>query len=180
MEEPWTVSRGPVEANEFDLKKAEAISQLLVRPIALLPSKLGDPIKPFAVGIWTDLRALMKPDVAVTALRRATSAYTHSKRYVFASAQPDSMRHDVDGAAISDVSDEDRLAAQQRFVSLKKSRAEETAATTTKIAPKLNSPENAVPKAAAKVEPPADEPSRADRIRAGLLSRSRPSASSTK
>ena len=118
MTKPWTASRGPITANETDLAKARAINALLLRPIEILPAKVGDPIRPFALGLWNDIRPLLKPDVGITKLRRATGAYLHSKRYFFATAQPDSMRFDVQGNPAEPVSDADRLAAQERYQNL--------------------------------------------------------------
>lgn len=120
MDKPWTESRGPVVANEFDLKKAEAVNKLLSSPIAILPSRLEDPIKPFAIGLWGDIHARLKAGESTTALRRATGAYLHSKRYYFATAQPDSMRHDINGDPIEPVTGSDRIDAQKRFLSLRK------------------------------------------------------------
>ncbi|NKJ35586.1 MULTISPECIES: ProQ/FINO family protein [Rhizobium] len=119
MEEPWTITRDPIVATELDVRKAKAINALLVRPIDILPSKPGEIIRPFALGLWNEIRPLLKPDTPVMALRRATSAFLHSKQYYFASAQPDSMRHDIDGNPIEPLSPEDRLAARQRLTTLK-------------------------------------------------------------
>jgi len=152
MEKLWTARHGPIEANEFDLKRAEAINVLLMRPIGILPAKPGDPIKPFAVGLWNDIRALLRLEVSQTMLRRATAAYTHSKRYLFASAQPDARRHDLDGEPVSDMLPEHRNAAQNRFLKLKGSDPGATVATPA----------------------PAPEPAtttKAEKIRAGFLPR---------
>lgn len=124
MHKSWTVSRGPIAATELDVLKAQAINALLVRPIGILPSKPGDPIRPFAIGLWNKIRPLMKPDVGSTALRRATGTYLHAKRYYFACAQPDSMRHDIDGKPVEPLLAEDRRAAQHRFLSLKRTSIE--------------------------------------------------------
>ncbi|MFA1625566.1 ProQ/FINO family protein [Rhizobium mongolense] len=153
MDKPWTVSHGPIVATEFDVQKAEAISVLLMRPIGILPNKPGDPIRPFALGLFNDIRALAKPDVKATALRRAVGSFVHTKRYYFASAQPGSMRHDIDGKPVEPLSTEDRLVAQRRFLSLKRSNEENSA-----------SP----------LEPPtAAPPSKTEQIRAALLRRDR-------
>lgn len=120
MKKPWTESFGPIKATERDVQKADAINMLLVRPIGVLPEKAGDPIRPFALGLFNDMRALLKPETPMTSLRRAMAAYAHSKRYYFASAQPGSMRHDLSGEPIEPVSEEDRSAAQQRFLELKR------------------------------------------------------------
>jgi ProP effector len=152
MQKLWTESRGVIAAGPNEIGKADAINALLLRPIGLLPRVEGDPIKPFALGVWTEIRMLMKPDVSVTALRRATSAYTHSKRYYLACAQPDAQRHDVDGNPVGPVSDEDRLAAQTVVLSLKAN----------------SSPVETVAAAANDVAP-----SKASLIRASLLGRNR-------
>ncbi|WP_112798945.1 ProQ/FINO family protein [Rhizobium sp. SYY.PMSO] len=150
MEEPWTTNRGPIVATELDVKKAAAINTLLLRPVDILPAKAGDPIRPFALGLWNEIRPLLKPDVPVMSLRRATSAFLHSKRYYYACAQPDSMRHDLAGNPVEPLSTEDRSAAQERL--------------------------NALRQTSAKVEARRDEPpspppavSKAELIRASLL-----------
>lgn len=152
MTKPWTESRGAITAGPADVKKAATINALLIRPLGLLPHADGDPIKPFAIGVWNDIRALLRPDTPVTSLRRATSAYTHSKRYIFACAQPDAHRHDVDGNVISPVSPEDRLAAQLAFERLKNS-------------------SSAAPSPSLKPAATTLESSKADQIRAGILRR---------
>jgi hypothetical protein len=109
---------GPIPAREIDVSKAEAINALLTRPIPILPMKAGDPIRPFALGLWAEIRLLLRPEFSVSMLRRATGAYLHSKRYHLAIAQPDSVRHDIDGTPIGTVSDADSLAAQEKIQSL--------------------------------------------------------------
>jgi len=146
----WTVSRGPITASEYDLKKAQAINALLVRQIGILPVTAGDPIKPFAIGLFDNIRPLLKPDCALVALRRAVGAYVNSKGYNFASAQPDSMRHDIDGQAVEPLSEEARLFAQERFFGMRNDRTAAVAA-----AP----PKNEVPVPRSKAE----------QIRASLL-----------
>ncbi|NEJ73911.1 ProQ/FINO family protein [Rhizobium phaseoli] len=150
MDKPWKISRGPIAATELDVEKATAINMLLIRPVAVLPTKAGDPIRPFAVGLFNELRPLLKPDAGVTTLRRATAAYVHCRRYYFASAQPDSMRHGLEGEPVEPISPEDRLVAQKRFLSLKQSTG------------KAEAPEAPVP-----VPPPLL--SKSEQIRAALL-----------
>ena len=149
MTKPWTYSRGPIAANEYDLVKAGEINALLRQPIDVLPATIGDPIKPFAVGLWNEVRLLLKPDISVTTLRKATGVYIHSKRYFFATAQPDSMRFDLQGKPIEPVSTADRLSAQARYQRIK--RCDLQLDPDADIAPSL--------------------PSKVDRIRAGLLAR---------
>ncbi|MQB34295.1 ProQ/FINO family protein [Agrobacterium rhizogenes] len=157
MTNPWTESRGMIAAAPSDIDKAKAIAALLIQPIDLLPKVVGDPIRPFAIGIWNDLRALLKPDSSVISLRRAVSAYTHSKRYFLACAQPDAFRHDIDGNAVAPNAEEHRMAAQLAFSKLNKSSSDTPA-----------------PPPQPTTESP--EVSRAAQIRAGLLGRSKPKA----
>ena len=157
MDKPWKISRGPIAATELDVEKANAINMLLIRPVGVLPAKSGDAIRPFAVGLFNEFRPLLKPDAGVTTLRRATAAYVHCRRYYFASAQPDSMRHGVDGEPVEALSSEDRLVAQKRFLSLKQNNG------------KVEAPEQPAP-----VPPPLL--SKNEQIRAALLNRKSSSA----
>ncbi|MGV1794780.1 ProQ/FINO family protein [Rhizobium sp. A37_96] len=154
MEEPWTTNRGPIAATELDVKKAAAINSLLLRPIDILPAKAGDTIRPFALGLWNEIRPLLKPDVPVMSLRRSTSAFLHSKRYYYACAQSDSMRHDLAGNPVEPLSAEDRLAAQERLNALRQ-------------APAKSSTHRDEP------APPPPAVSKAELIRASLLGRSK-------
>ena len=113
-----TDSRGPILSASLDVEKAKAITALLNRSIGLLPQAEGDPIKPFAIGIWNDFETLRKSGTSASPLRRAIGAYTHSKRYLFACAQPDAYRHDIYGQPVEPVSESDRLAAQGAFLKL--------------------------------------------------------------
>ncbi|MBD9490449.1 ProQ/FINO family protein [Ensifer sp. ENS11] len=117
MTKSLKVGIGPIPAREVDVSKANVINALLTRPIAVLPTKAGDPIRPFAVGLWNGIRPLLKPEYSVTTLRRATGAYLHTKRYHFSVAQPDSVRHDIDGMPAGEVSEADRLAAREKYKS---------------------------------------------------------------
>ncbi|NRP21566.1 hypothetical protein LPJGGPFB_04825 [Ensifer adhaerens] len=110
---------GPVAARETDVSKAQAINAILTRPIAILPAKAGDAIRPFALGLWNEIRPLLKPEISVSTLRRATGAYLHTKRYHLAVAKTGSARHDINGVPVEPVSDADRLAAEEKIESLK-------------------------------------------------------------
>lgn len=110
---------GPVPARDREVSKADEINALLTRPIAILPIKVGDPIRPFALGLWNEIRCLLKPEISVSTLRKATGAYIHSRSYQIAVARQDSSRHDINGVPIDLVSDADRLDAQQRYESLR-------------------------------------------------------------
>lgn len=115
---PWADSRGPIAASRADVMRAIAINALLTQPLAILPQQEGDPVKPFAIGLWKDINQHLNPDAARTALRRATGAFVHGKNYLYACAQPDAMRHDIDGNSVEPVSTDDRLRAQVGFLAL--------------------------------------------------------------
>ena len=112
-------STGPVPARKREITKAEEINALLTRPIAILPIKVGDPIRPFALGLWNEIRCLLKPEISVSTLRKATGAYIHSRSYQIAVARQDSSRHDINGVPIDFVSDADRLDAHQMYESFR-------------------------------------------------------------
>lgn len=150
MGQPWEKSRGPILATELDISKAKAINSLLTRPITILPAKPGDPILPFAIGLFAEIRALLKAEAGVTALRRAASAYVYAKRYYFASAQPDAFRHNLDGQPEEPVSAEDRVAAKMQFLALTQKQSDADDGTKDALAPPL---------------------SKSDQIRAALLNR---------
>lgn len=118
----WLKSQGPVLANASDLRKAAAINALLSTPAPVLPVKDGDPILPFVIGIFETFRASLQPDVPAVHLRRAIAAYARSKNYLLASAQPDAMRHGVNGADVSPVTEADRLCAQLRVEEIRRER----------------------------------------------------------
>ncbi|WP_105385204.1 ProQ/FINO family protein [Neorhizobium alkalisoli] len=151
---PWTASRGPIAATETDVAKASVINTLMTSPAAIFPKKAGDPILPFSIGLFEDLKSRLKPGVGTTALRRAVAVYVHSKRYYFASAQPDAMRHNIDGEVVEPVSAADRILAQERFMTLKRDKEPPSPATVD---------DNVA----------AAIPSKNERIRAALLSRKR-------
>lgn len=110
---------GLVLAREREVAKCEAINALLTRPIAVLPAKVGDPIRPFALGLWNEIRPLLKPDISVSTLRKTMSIYVHSRSYQVAVARSGSLRHDINGEPVDPVSDADRLNAQAKYESLK-------------------------------------------------------------
>ncbi|MCY1740929.1 ProQ/FINO family protein [Ensifer sp. SL37] len=105
-------SSGQVLAREKDVSRGAAINELLTRRIAVLPANVGDPIQPFALGLWKEIRCLLKPELSVSTLRKATGCYVYSRGYQLAMAQPGSVRYDINGLPVETVSDNDRLSAQ--------------------------------------------------------------------
>ncbi len=112
-------SASQVLAREREVTKTEAINALLIRPIAILPTEVGDPIRPFALGLWNEIRPLLKPDISVAALRKVMASYVRSRSYQIAVARPGSLRHDINGALVGPVSDADRLDAQEKYEGFK-------------------------------------------------------------
>lgn len=108
-------SQDKVTARRVGRRRAEAIASLLVRPIGILPKPAGDAIPPFALRLWSEIRRLMRPEAGAGRLRRATGAYLHPKAYNLVVSMPGSMRHDLDGRPVADVSPSDRQDAKDRI-----------------------------------------------------------------
>jgi len=116
---PWSTSQGPILASVHDLRKAAAINELLTEPAPVLPVKDTDPVLPFEIGLFASFSARLEPGIAKIRLRRAISAYASAKSYLLALAQPDAMRHNIEGHPVDQVSPEDRLAAQIRITEIR-------------------------------------------------------------
>ena len=124
MNEKSQISSKPVIATDKDIRRAMAITDLLVQPLGVLPVAVGDPIRPVAIGFFQQVSPFLSPGVSVTALRRAIGAYVHSKRYYLACSRPDAMRHDIHGEPIEPVSDADKLNAQQCLQSFREQKSQ--------------------------------------------------------
>ncbi|MDP4026136.1 ProQ/FINO family protein [Methylobacterium sp. NEAU 140] len=95
------------------MERARRVNDLLVAPIGVLPTAEGDVVRPFRLGLGAEIAARRKPEVPATALKRAIHDYARSFLYVFAAAQPGSMRHDLAGTPVEPVSETDRHDAQR-------------------------------------------------------------------
>jgi hypothetical protein len=75
----------------------------------VLPNKLGDPVRPFKIGIRADLEALLTPGdaTALAELKVTLKRYCRSEKYIYACAAPGAQRHDIDGQPVEPVSDAD-------------------------------------------------------------------------
>lgn len=111
-------ARGPIKVDRYSLTAARAIDALLTMPIAVLPQKEGDIIRPFRVGIGEDIRMLLRPEIELKGLRKALRRYAYSAQYLQALAQDDSMRHEINGEAVEPVSEEDRVQARQAYLTV--------------------------------------------------------------
>lgn len=111
-------ARGPVKVDRYSLTAAKAINALLTVPIAVLPQKEGDIIRPFRVGIGEDIRMLLRPEIELKELRKALRRYAYSAQYLQALSQDGSMRHEINGEPVEPVSEEDRAHARQSFLTV--------------------------------------------------------------
>src|SRR3954468_22945762 len=72
----------------------------------VLPSEVGDPIRPLKIGVRADLAALLPDGEAHEVLSQVLRRYTRGREYVTALAAPDALRHDLDGNPVEPVADE--------------------------------------------------------------------------
>src|SRR4051812_1848994 len=70
---------------------------------AVLPSEIGDPIRPLKIGVHSDLAALLPDGEARDVLSRVLRRYTRSTQYLAALAAPDAVRHDLAGTPLEPV-----------------------------------------------------------------------------
>ena len=73
---------------------------------AVLPSKVGDPIRPLKIGVHSDLAALLPDGEAHEVLSRVLRRYTRSTQYLAALAVPAAVRHDLAGNPVEPVAEE--------------------------------------------------------------------------
>lgn len=120
----WKVSRGPVKVDRYSLEVAKAINAMLTAPISVLPKVEGDLVLPFRVGIGAEIEKLLRPTASAKELRKALRRYAYSAAYLYASAQPDACRHEINGEPIEPVSELDRVNARQSFLIVQEKRDE--------------------------------------------------------
>ena len=89
-------------------RAAKAINALLVAPIGVLPGAEGDTVHPFRIWLGSDIEGRLKPEAALSDLRKALRRYTQSAAYYLAVAQPDACRYDMTGEPVEAVSEQDR------------------------------------------------------------------------
>ena len=78
----------------------------------VLPSEVGDPIRPLKIGVRADLAALLADGEAHEVLSRVLRRYTKAWEYVAALAAPGAMRHDLAGNPVAPVAEEHKLPAR--------------------------------------------------------------------
>jgi hypothetical protein len=81
---------------------------------AVLPSEVGNPIRPLKIGVRADLAALLPDGEARTVLSRVLRRYTRSTQYLAAIAAPDAVRHDLAGNPVGPVAEEHKPHVQPK------------------------------------------------------------------
>src|SRR3954463_339668 len=72
----------------------------------VLPSKVGDPIRPLKIGVRSDLAVLLPDGEAHEVLGRVLRRYTRGREYLAALAASDALRHDLVGNPVEPVAEE--------------------------------------------------------------------------
>jgi sRNA-binding protein len=73
---------------------------------AVLPSAVGDPIRPLKIGVRADLAVLLPDGEAHEVLSQVLRRYTRGREYGAALAAPDALRHDLAGNPVEPVAEE--------------------------------------------------------------------------
>jgi sRNA-binding protein len=107
-----------VLATPLEVQRARAILELISGPADVLPTTPDDEVLPFAIGLFDEFKAMRKDGVSISKLRKATSAYVHSRRYYLASARVGATRYSLDGSPVEQLNDRDRTAAKVSLQSL--------------------------------------------------------------
>lgn len=99
-----------IEASPWVIELLAVLRPMLKSWPPVLPAKVGDPVRPLAIGIDKDLRALMgpPPSDAHAIMARRLRRYTASTQYKMALAEPGSHRHAIDGTPVESVSEHHR------------------------------------------------------------------------
>lgn len=94
------------------LQLSRSIAAMLTMPVAVLPARRQDQVKPFVIGLGAEIAALRQVGVSSRALHDALYRYTHCPAYRHAVSRRGSMRHNLQGETVELVSPEDRLQAR--------------------------------------------------------------------
>src|SRR3954462_13161976 len=80
----------------------------------VLPSEVGDPIRPLKIGVRADLAALLPDGEAHEVLSRVLRRYARGREYVAALAASDALRHDLVGNPVEPVAEEHKTHVRPR------------------------------------------------------------------
>lgn len=119
---PWAKSRGPIKVDRYALEAAITVNALLTEPLAFLPIAEGEDVRPFMVGIRSELESRMRSNVAASDFQSALRRYVRCAAYLLATGQPDAYRHDIHGKPIEPVNEVDRGSARQSFTAVQQRR----------------------------------------------------------
>lgn len=97
-------------ADQWHVKLWEPLRERLQSWPALLPSRVGDPIRPFAIGTDKALNGLLitPDDDGKKMVKTIVMRHCRSTQYAAALAPDGAMRHDLDGNPVEPVPDEHR------------------------------------------------------------------------
>lgn len=101
---------GAMGANAWIVNVLRPLRDMLTTWPAVLPARVGNPIKPLRIGIHEDMKALLRDPSgdALEILGRAIRRYTLSHEYKNAIAPEGSWRYALDGTPVEPVSEKDR------------------------------------------------------------------------
>jgi hypothetical protein len=97
-----TTAAGPV-ATPWVITALAPLREHLATWPTVLPSEVGDPIRPLKIGVREDLTALLPAGDAHAVLNRVLRRYTRSTQYLSALAAPGALRHDLAGNPVEPV-----------------------------------------------------------------------------
>jgi sRNA-binding protein len=75
----------------------------------VLPSEVGDPIRPLKIGVRDDLAALLPNGEGHEVLAQVLRRYVRAWEYLAALAVPDAMRYALDGTPVEPVAEEHQV-----------------------------------------------------------------------
>lgn len=98
--------------NNWILAVLAPLRARLPRWPAVLPSAVGEPIKPLKIGLHNELLALLPAEDAPAGrelLKVTLGRYCNSRQYLAAVAAAQAMRHDMDGQPVEPVIDQHKM-----------------------------------------------------------------------
>jgi hypothetical protein len=99
-------------ATQWTLTTLAPLREHLTSWPAVLPSAVGDPIRPLKIGVRDDLAALLPNGEGHAVLGPVLRRYTRAWEYLAALAAPDALRHDLAGNPVEPVAEEHKIPAR--------------------------------------------------------------------
>src|SRR3954453_18696256 len=94
------------KATQWTIDVLDPLREHLSAWPAVLPSEVGDPIRPLKIGVRADLAVLLPDGEAHEVLSRVLRRYARGREYLAALAAPDALRHDLAGNPVEPVAEE--------------------------------------------------------------------------